>query len=158
MHSDLFYKLQHKLLCLQMNVLKAEIVGSAFENKAMNLQREKKRETETWSLWLINCSAHGHAEPRMRFRLNCSLVEISSHNHGHRAKPLGHIHICPERQFSTPLPLGCIKQQVNIPNYLGNGPFANGACGQLVFCWGSVPTSGRGFICCWASLLALLLL
>ena len=53
MHNGLFYELKHKLLCLEMNVLKAKIVGSVFENTAMNLQREKKREKEIWRIQLI---------------------------------------------------------------------------------------------------------
>lgn len=39
----------------------------------------------------------------------------------------GHIHIFPERQFSTALQLGCIKYQVNTSNYLGNDPAADGS-------------------------------
>lgn len=53
MHNDLFYKLKRKLLRSQTNVLKAEIVGSVFENRATNLQREKKREKETWRVQLV---------------------------------------------------------------------------------------------------------
>lgn len=39
----------------------------------------------------------------------------------------GHIHIFPERQFSTALQLGCIKYQVNTSDYLGNDPSADGS-------------------------------
>lgn len=39
---------------MQTNVLKAEIVGRVFKNRAVNLQREKKREKETWRVGLVH--------------------------------------------------------------------------------------------------------
>lgn len=39
---------------MQTNVLKAEIVGSVFKNRAVNLQREKKREKATWRVGLTH--------------------------------------------------------------------------------------------------------
>lgn len=45
----------------------------------------------------------------------------------------GHIRIFPERQFSTPLPLGCVKYQGNTSSYSGNDPSAMGPLRRLVF-------------------------
>lgn len=152
MHNDLFYKLKHKLSRLQTNVLKAEIVGSVFENRAMNLQREKKREKETWRASLITPEPTDTDTPLPnhwchldwtdhRFRLGHAIMVIWLNFSGH-------IPIFPERQFSTSLQLGCIKYQVNTSNYLGNDPSAKGSLPAAHVLLGrSVPSEAGDLVC-----------
>lgn len=108
---------------MQTNVLKAEIVGRVLKNRAVNLQREKKREKETWRVGLVHQprptasdTSRGHTGAR---------TEPAPAGTGHRSMAMpSHTHSCC-KELSAPLQPG-----LNLRGHSqgwGEDPSANGA-------------------------------